>query len=291
MFEIRKMTIEDWEEVKKIWQEGIDTNMATFRREVPSYDEFDKGHAKDCRLVIANKEKVVGWAALSPTSSRDTYKGVAELSVYIDPMCKGKGLGKSLLRQLLKEAQTAGYWTLQAVILEENKASISLHQTCGFRLVGKRERIGQDHLGNWRSTLLFEKRRGSQALNNVNTVRSFWERMDRQEWSELGAYFSKEAVIHWCDTNEAFIKEEFVRANCEYPGNWEISVVNLVEKDNLVISVARVKLKNKEIYFYVNSYFYFDEKGKITLLKEYWSECGEVPQWRQEKKIGKPIST
>jgi len=112
--------------------------------------------------VLGNKPpegeaEVVGWAALSPVSSRTVYAGVAEVSIYIARAYWGQGIGKTLLAALITESEAAGFWTLQAGIFPENIASIELHKKLGFRIVGRREKLGQMD-GRWRDVLLLERR-------------------------------------------------------------------------------------------------------------------------------------
>ena len=155
---IREMRKNDGEAVVRIYQEGIDTKIATFQTEVPSYEVWDQSHIRSCRLVAEVDGEVVGWTALSPYSSRFVYAGVAEVSVYIKASHRGKQVGEKLMQALIKEAESEGYWTLQSGILEINRASIALHQKVGFRMVGYRERIAKDSNGVWQNTVLMEKR-------------------------------------------------------------------------------------------------------------------------------------
>lgn len=156
---IRPMQPAHWPRVTQIYEEGMKTGRATFETQCPSYDDWDAAHEKDCRLVILSGGEVAGWAALSPVSGRCVYGGVAEVSIYIGEDSRGKGLGRELLTALTEKSEQEGYWTLQSGILEENTASIRLHEACGFRLVGYRERIGRDSRGVWRNVLLMERRR------------------------------------------------------------------------------------------------------------------------------------
>lgn len=156
--QIRNMLETDWEEVAKIYQHGMDTNIATFQTNCPSFEEWDKSHLMQCRFVITCDGKVVGWTALSPTSSRCVYSGVAEVSIYIDREYNGKGYGTMLLNHLIQESEKYGIWMLQSGILQHNRASLALHGKCGFRQVGYREKIARDHSGVWRNTVLMEKR-------------------------------------------------------------------------------------------------------------------------------------
>ncbi|MGA3084525.1 MAG: N-acetyltransferase family protein [Thermodesulfobacteriota bacterium] len=154
---IRKMIEQDWPEVKASFEEGIATGNATFETEVPTWEKWDSDHLKECRLVAVDSGKVIGWAALSPVSSRCVYAGVAEVSVYITADERGRQIGKRLLQALINESEQNGIWTLQAGIFPENESSIAVHKQCGFRMVGRREKLGQMD-GQWRDVLLFERR-------------------------------------------------------------------------------------------------------------------------------------
>jgi L-amino acid N-acyltransferase YncA len=165
-YQIKKMSERDWPEVRRIYQQGMDTNLATFETICPAWEEWDASHLQACRLVITEDSKVLGWAALSPVSSRCIYAGVAEVSLYIDSGCRRQGLGKALLNDLISCSQESGFWTLQSGILQDNIASIRLHESCGFRMVGYRERIGRDHLGTWRNTVLMEKRSADSCFGD-----------------------------------------------------------------------------------------------------------------------------
>ncbi len=154
---VRNMEPSDWEDVSKIYLEGIATGFATFEAKVPSYEQWDKAHTEHCRLVAEKDGEIMGWAALSPVSSRCVYGGVGEVSVYISNKSRGKGVGKLLMEHLIKESEKAGFWTIQSGIFPENIGSIKLHEKTGFRYIGKRERVGKIH-GVWKDNLLFEKR-------------------------------------------------------------------------------------------------------------------------------------
>ena len=151
------MTAEDWPSVRDIYAEGIATGNATFEKSPPAYDVWDGSHLRDCRLVAHVGEDLTGWAALSPVSGRCVYAGVAEVSVYVAAAARGHGVGKALLQALVEESEQNGIWTLQAGIFPENRASIALHKSCGFRKVGVRQRVGK--LGDtWRDVMLLERR-------------------------------------------------------------------------------------------------------------------------------------
>ncbi len=151
------MTAGDWDRVKEIYLEGIATGNATFATDAPTWEQWDASHRRDCRLVARNGGEVVGWAALSPVSSRCVYEGVAEVSVYVGADARGRGVGRLLLAALVETSERAGVWTLQAGIFPENVASIELHKKVGFRLVGLREKLGCMN-GQWRDVALMERR-------------------------------------------------------------------------------------------------------------------------------------
>ena len=155
---IDQMTPNDWEQVRSIYLEGIRTGNATFETDAPSWEKWDEGHLLFARLVMRDEEVVLGWAALSPVSKRVVYRGVVEVTVYVAESARGKGIGRALLEALIAESEKNGIWTLQASIFPENTASIELHLKCGFREVGRRDRIAMLNRV-WRDTLLFERRR------------------------------------------------------------------------------------------------------------------------------------
>lgn len=154
---IRNMEIKDWENVSRIYRLGIDTGIATFEKEIPSWNTWDTAHLRSCRLIAEKDQKIVGWAALSPVSGRCVYGGVAEVSVYVDINYNNNGIGTRLLQELIKESEKNGIWTLQSGIFPENKASIQLHKKLGFREIGFREKIGKKD-GVWYDNVIFEKR-------------------------------------------------------------------------------------------------------------------------------------
>lgn len=154
---IEALTNNDWEAVRSIYIEGIATGEATLETDPPSFEEWDSSHLADCRLIARRGDQIVGWAALSPVSTRYVYRGVAEVSIYIAASCRGEGIGKALLNALIEASEGAGIWTLESTMFPENAASIWLHKTCGFREVGIRERIGELD-GKWRDTILMERR-------------------------------------------------------------------------------------------------------------------------------------
>lgn len=153
--EIRQLTPEDWPDVRRIYQLGIDTDLATFETDAPEWDTWNANHLAAPRLVAVNNGLVIGFAALSPISKRACYSGVAEVSIYVDT--GSKGTGRALMTELIAQSEAAGFWTLQSSIFSENAASVRLHEAAGFRYVGRRERIAQRN-GQWKDTLLYERR-------------------------------------------------------------------------------------------------------------------------------------
>ena len=168
-FLIEAMRATDWDEVRAIYLEGIRSGHSTFETAAPAWEKWDEGHLRFARLVARDEvgapegQRVLGWAALSAVSKRDVYRGVAEVTVYVAERARGRGIGRALLEALITESEQNGIWTLQASIFPENIASVELHRRCGFREVGRRERIAALH-GAWRDTLLFERRSKSVGV-------------------------------------------------------------------------------------------------------------------------------
>lgn len=157
---IREMKPEDWKEVAKIYQAGIDTNIATFREVLPSWEEWDSDHLKFGRwVVVSDRHEILGFIALSPTSIKEAYSGVCEVSIYVSEKASGQGVGQALLEKEIEESESMGIWTLLSLIIEENVASIKLHEKCGFRLVGVRERPAKmSKTGIWHNVVHMERR-------------------------------------------------------------------------------------------------------------------------------------
>jgi phosphinothricin acetyltransferase len=154
---IRSLVQDDWPAVAAVYEEGIATRMATFETAAPAWADWDAAHLRGHRLVADVEGEVVGFAALSPVSSRCVYEGVAEESIYVAERVRGAGIGRSLLEAVVAGSERDGIWTLQAGIFPENRASLALHHACGFRTVGLRERIGRLD-GAWRDVVLLERR-------------------------------------------------------------------------------------------------------------------------------------
>jgi L-amino acid N-acyltransferase YncA len=163
--ELTEMRGEDWPSVADVYVQGIEDGDATFEEAVPDWRAWDAAHLPTPRLVARDAGAVVGWAALALVSRRPVYRGVAEVSVYVARDARGRGVGRALLRELVARSEAAGVWTLQASVFPENQASVALHASCGFRVVGRRERLAQ-HRGRWRDVLLLERRSPSVGCEN-----------------------------------------------------------------------------------------------------------------------------
>jgi L-amino acid N-acyltransferase YncA len=154
---IDTMTPSDWPEVRSIYEEGIATGFGTFETAAPEWDVWNAARLPHSRLVAREQGAIVGWAALSSVSKRACYTGVAEVGIYVAASARGRGVGRALLEALIESAEVHGIWTLQGATIAENVASLALQAKCGFRVVGRRERIGK-LAGQWRDTVLTERR-------------------------------------------------------------------------------------------------------------------------------------
>lgn len=156
-FAIEDMRDGDWEAVRAIYLEGIATGNATFETSAPEWDRWSENHPRDYRLIARGESYILGWAALTPVSSRCVYAGVAEVSVYVAGTARSHGVGKKLLQALIERSEARGIWTLQAGIFPENASSRAIHKSCEFQEVGVRRKLGQLH-GVWRDVILLERR-------------------------------------------------------------------------------------------------------------------------------------
>jgi phosphinothricin acetyltransferase len=157
------LTAEHWPAGRDIYAQGIATGHATFEAEPPSWEAFDAGRLVDHRLIAVRGDgRVLGWAAVSPTSARAVYAGVVEYSVCVAAEGRGQGIGRLLMNELIASTEGAGIWMLQAGVFPENVGSLRLHEAVGFRRVGIRDRIARmtygPLAGQWRSTVLLERR-------------------------------------------------------------------------------------------------------------------------------------
>ena len=156
------MRTDDWPAIRLIYEEGIATGNATFETDVPTWAQWDAAHISDHRLVAVERgsngtDEVIGWIAASPVSARPVYRGVVEHSVYVSAGAAGRGVARQLLDAFIASTEAAGIWTIQSGVFPENEASLKLHEACGFRVVGRKERIGE-HFGRWRDVILIERR-------------------------------------------------------------------------------------------------------------------------------------
>jgi L-amino acid N-acyltransferase YncA len=156
--QVMPMSARHAEQVLAIYQQGLDTDNASFETSAPPWDRFDATHLPGHRFVACDRRSgaVLGWVALTAVSNRPAYSGVAEESIYVHPGVRRAGVGSALLEAAIASSAASGIWTLQAGIFPENLASVALHRAHGFRVVGVRERIAQ-HRGRWRNMLLLER--------------------------------------------------------------------------------------------------------------------------------------
>lgn len=163
MYTIRDVMKQDWDQVRTIYIDGMATGLATFETEAPSWEQWSGTILSGCGIVAAlggsacTDTEIMGWAKLTPVSSRHVYRGVAEVSVYVNIRNQGLGVGSALLAAIIERSEANGIWTIQAGIFPENTASLALHEKHGFRLVGRRERLGERN-GEWKDVLLLERR-------------------------------------------------------------------------------------------------------------------------------------
>ncbi|MEU7842934.1 N-acetyltransferase family protein [Micromonospora sp. NPDC049114] len=154
----RPMTASDADRVLTIYQAGLDGGDASFETTAPTWAAFDATRLTAHRFVaVDGGDAILGWVAVTPTSSRPVYAGVVEHSVYVDPAAQGRGVGRLLLDALITSTEAAGIWTIQSGIFPENAGSLALHRRAGFRVIGVRERIGRHH-DRWRDVVLLERR-------------------------------------------------------------------------------------------------------------------------------------
>ena len=164
---IREMTLKDWDRVFEIYKQGIDSGKTTFSTQYPTWEEWDAGHNRSCRYVALLKEEIVGFIAVSPVSGKSHYYGVVEVMIYVDEKYWHNGIGTKLLKKLVEEAPNYGFWCLYSSIYSSNQNSVKLHEKCGFRTIGYRERIAKDRFGNWTDTILMEYRFPDELVKDV----------------------------------------------------------------------------------------------------------------------------
>lgn len=148
---------DNYNSIAAIYKEGLDSEIASFETKVPNFELWNAKHLAFGRIALEKEGTILGWASLSPVSSREVYKGLAEVSIYIAIEARGSGLGKILLNKLIVLSEENGIWTLQSSIFRANEASISIHRNCGFRIVGFKEKVAQRN-GVWHDNILLERR-------------------------------------------------------------------------------------------------------------------------------------
>ena len=157
-----------WPHVAQIYRAGVETGHATFEADTPTWESFDAGHLLKHRLVAVDDGTVLGWAAVSRVSPREVYAGVVELSLYVAPTARGRGVGRAMLESLIASTEATGIWTIQSSVFPENTASLALHRATGFRELGTRHRIARmTHgplAGHWRDTILLERRSATAGI-------------------------------------------------------------------------------------------------------------------------------
>ena len=119
-------------------------------------------------------------------------------------------------------------------------------------------------------------------------IQQFWKDVLRQDAEAMRAWFHADAYVRWHCSNEEFTVEEFIRANCEYPGSWDGQIERIETMGDLIITAVRVFPKDASATFHCVSFMRLHE-GKIIELDEYWSDDMPAPEWRQAMKIGRPI--
>lgn len=119
-------------------------------------------------------------------------------------------------------------------------------------------------------------------------VYAFQRAVLEQRAEDMAAYFSPEAVVDWHCTNERFTAAEYIRANCEYPGDWDGEVERVCPIPEGIVTVTHVYPKDRSMSFHVTSFLTLAD-DKIVHMDEYWADDGPAPQWRQEMGIGRPI--
>jgi len=154
---IREMIPGDSVRVLDIYRMGLETRNSTFETTVPAWADWHARHHSHSRFVDVEDDNITGWIALSPFSSRQVYKGVAEVSVYVDPFYQKRNIGSQLMKQVIDSSELNGIWTLFSSVFPENEATLKLHQKFGFRIIGRREKIAMLN-GKWRDTILLERR-------------------------------------------------------------------------------------------------------------------------------------
>lgn len=119
-------------------------------------------------------------------------------------------------------------------------------------------------------------------------IEEFWTDVLRQDADAIREYFCLDAQINWHNTNERFSVEEFIRANCEYPGEWDGEIERIIYADDCIITATHVYSRDNKLSFHVTSFINIRD-DKIACIDEYWGDDGDAPQWRKDMHIGSSI--
>ncbi len=116
-------------------------------------------------------------------------------------------------------------------------------------------------------------------------IHDYWQYTLSQNASKMKAFFHEDAYVSWHNTKEKFTVDEFIKVNCEYPGNWDGDVEIMEETKDLIITAVRVYSKDKPLSFHVVSFIRL-KRDKIISIDEYWGEDIEPPRWRANMDLG-----
>lgn len=161
----RAPCVDDAAALTGIHRDGLATGHASFRETPYIWSDFVQsyGRGDDWQALVAEQDgRVLAWAGVVSLSDRCVYAGVGEVSAYVAKCTQGRGVGRACLQALVDLSEQQGFWTLTAQVFPENPASLALHEACGFRVLGQRQRIGRmaygPHAGQWRDTVAMERR-------------------------------------------------------------------------------------------------------------------------------------
>ena len=240
---------------------------------------FDRLQSQKDRVdfLIMKDEKPIGEIALKHI---DETARQCELSIHLqNESVKNKGYGTQAERLILEYAfQTLEMTAVIADSVLKNKRSQHTLEKVGFQETGRDDtfvyyRIA---LSDW------------LKLINIFDYADFIKAVLKQDRTEIRSYFADDAVIKWHCTNECFTVEEYILANCEYPGKWDGKIESIHQAGDLLVVVTKIYLEDRSASFHCVSFIRYRD-GKIVSLDEYWADDGEPPKWRREMKIGKPI--
>ena len=241
---------------------------------------FDRLQSQKDRVdfLIMNDEKPIGEIALKHI---DETARQCELSIHLqNDSVKNKGYGTQAERLILEYAfQTLGMTSVIADSVLKNKRSQHTLEKVGFQETGRDDTFVYYRLSqsDW------------SKLINMFDPAGFIKAVLKQDRTEIRSYFANDAVINWRCTNERFTVDEYIIANCEYPGKWDGKIETVHQADNLFIVVTQVYPEDRSASVHCVSFIQC-HNGKIATLDEYWADDGAPPKWRSDMKIGKPIS-